>query len=132
MSPPTFYDPNSDNEKPVPLPCAPLVSLTKHLVLQPPLTRRGFGPGLIAFLPAETVAQVAVKDGGPLDPQPVQKWAEEGFAVVGVTGNVSVPDALSEGIAALHGLEQVNIKDKFAVAGRSIKLLARTLLNDLL
>lgn len=71
------YDPNSPDEAEVPLPNAarePIVGFkgAGSLSLQPPLTRRGHGPGLIVFVPAldgKTRAET-------LDPEPVQKWAE--------------------------------------------------------
>lgn len=119
---PSFYDPNSDNETPVPLPSSPLVSLAEDLVLQPPLSRRGFGPGLIVFLPLPALIGTVLKIERPLDPEPIQKWAEEGFAVIGITGTSSIPEALAKSVSVLQDLEQVDIKDKFAVAGWSVGL----------
>ncbi|THV05373.1 NTF2-like protein [Dendrothele bispora CBS 962.96] len=116
---PQFYDPNSPDEQEVALPSAPLIKLSENAVLQPPLTRRGTGPGLIAFLPSPS--SYAIKTGEKsLDPEPVQKWAEEGFAVLGVTdigsgSGWSVQDAFTKGIDALLNLKELDTKDKFAV-----------------
>ena len=57
------------------------------LILQPPLSRRGRGPGLILLLDPY--------HGSPktLDPPPLQKWAEEGYAVAQVLFLVSAPAA---------------------------------------
>lgn len=76
MSPPQFYDPNSAEEQSVALPSAPQLTLADGLVLQPPLTRRGTGPGLIAFLPPDSTLNLSSKSGDdkPLDPEPVQVW----------------------------------------------------------
>lgn len=120
MPPPSAYDPNSPNEQLVKLPSAPLVNVTANVVLQPPLTRRGTGPGIIAFLPP--TSDLSPRKGGdkPLDPEPVQKWAEEGFAVIGAVASspeFSVEDALSRGIEALLSLKELDTNDKFAVIG---------------
>lgn len=105
----------SAEEEPVPLPCAPLVSLSPNVVLQPPLSRRGVGPGVLLFLPDH----VALSSGTtkPLDPEPVTKWAEEGFAVVAVTAaeSTSIDQVIQQGLDALQALDQVDIKDRFAV-----------------
>ncbi|KAJ7581138.1 NTF2-like protein [Mycena floridula] len=116
--PPASYDPNSEDEKPVALPSAPLVSLSTNAVIQPPLTRRGTGPGMIAFLPSSATLKASIRAEKPLDPEPVQKWAEEGFAVVGVTAGDpgwTVAEGLSKGIEALLKLKELDTKDKFAV-----------------
>lgn len=93
-------------EPPVPLPSAPLIELASNATLQPPLTRRGYGPGLIIITPAglhadhksrlrrTTPRKSEEGDSKPeeqpspppdtLDPLPQKKWAEEGYAVVEV------------------------------------------------
>ena len=75
---------NSIHEE-ISLPNAKSYSPYPGLMLQPPLTRRGHGPGLILVIPEGL-------DVGPsektLDPPPLQKWAEEGFVVAQVT----IPD----------------------------------------
>ncbi|KAF7330791.1 hypothetical protein MVEN_02418300 [Mycena venus] len=118
MSRPQFYDPNSPEEQPVPLPSAPQLTLAEGIVLQPPLTRRGTGPGLIAFVPPDSTLNLSFKSGDnkPLDPEPVQKWAEEGFAVVGITGHGSVSDNLKTAVDGLLNLKELDTRDKFAVA----------------
>ncbi|KAF9008825.1 hypothetical protein BDQ17DRAFT_1349009 [Cyathus striatus] len=114
--PPIKYDPNSVEEIQVPLPCAPLTTLSNSVVLQRPLTRRGIGPGLILFLPTST--QYTTRRGlKVLDPEPIQKWAEEGFATVGITSKAT-PDIIRDvkcGIEALALLDEVAIKDKIGL-----------------
>lgn len=56
--------------------------ISPHLTLQPPLSRRGRGPGLILVL--DHYARIGKSDKH-LDPPPLQKWAEEGFAVAQVS-----------------------------------------------
>jgi carboxymethylenebutenolidase len=117
--PPQFYDPDSPDEQEVALPSAPLINLSANAVLQPPLTCRGTGPGLIAFLPSPS-SYTSHKANKPLDPEPVQKWAEEGFAVIGVinTGEESgwsVDTALTKSVEALLNLKELDTRDKFAV-----------------
>ncbi|KIY45943.1 hypothetical protein FISHEDRAFT_48268 [Fistulina hepatica ATCC 64428] len=124
VSRPSSYDPNSPNEALVTLPNAPLVTLSANAVLQPPLTRRGVGPGMIVFLPPigrqRFELSTRSESEKPLDPEPVQKWAEEGFAVVGVTASTeigawSIDDAFTRGVDALLELKELDIKDKVAV-----------------
>ncbi|KAJ7067945.1 NTF2-like protein [Mycena amicta] len=114
-SPPASYDPNSPSEQPVPLPCAPQVALADGIVLQPPLTRRGTGPGLIAFLPPLNLNLPESTNTAPLDPFPVQKWAEEGFAVAGITSG-SVEENVKTALDGLVALQELDTRDKFAVA----------------
>lgn len=118
----TRYDPDAASEAPVPLPSAPLQSLAEGITFQPPLSRRGHGPGLIAFLPPSSSF---VGSGGHghkhLDPEPVQKWAEEGYGVVGVSGIAASEQAISQALTlALRCLTEsdfIDIKDKFGVLG---------------
>ncbi|KAF9076575.1 hypothetical protein BDP27DRAFT_1313561 [Rhodocollybia butyracea] len=114
---PSFYDPTSPNEQEVALPSAPRITLSNNVYLQPPLTRRGTGPGMIAFLPPSSAFNINTDLEKTLDPEPIQKWAEEGFAVVGVTsgGGWSIEEALTKGIEALLALKELDTKDKFAV-----------------
>lgn len=103
---PTSYDPTSDNETSAPsLPNSPLEIISPYCSVQPPLSRRGAGPGLIVLLPSPE--DIEPSSHRPLDPEPVQKWAEEGFAVAAVTPDTSV-DVLTqvkEAAAALRELE---------------------------
>lgn len=112
------YDPNSPAEQAVALPSAPKISLSDNAVFQAPLTRRGTGPGMIMFLPAS--ADLNQGDNG-LDPEPIQKWAEEGFAVVGVTlsspSGWSLEEALKKGVDVLLTAKELDVKHKFAVIG---------------
>ncbi|KAF8519735.1 NTF2-like protein [Hysterangium stoloniferum] len=118
---PTFYDPKSPEEHPVSLPSAPLVKLRQNFVLQPPLSRRGHGPGLVAFLPNNIPDNTnnSSRDSIPtsLDPEPVQKWAEESFAVVGITYSEGedIKAALELAISTLINLSTVDIKDKIGI-----------------
>jgi carboxymethylenebutenolidase len=121
MAPPTSYDPESLDEQPIPLPNAALIQISSNIVLQPPLSRRGTGPGIVIFLPDPVHLVLADQNASkPLDPDPITKWAEEGFAVVAIASSDEVPSVtlvLKEALAALQALEQVDIKQKFAVVG---------------
>ncbi|KAK2747923.1 hypothetical protein FQN57_001514 [Myotisia sp. PD_48] len=74
------------------LPSAEIQSLAPYVTLQPPLSRRGKGPPLFLLVPDNP------DELGPhvqtLDPPPLQKWAEEGYAVVEII--LSVAEANSE------------------------------------
>jgi carboxymethylenebutenolidase len=73
---------------------------------------------MIMFLPAS--ADLNQGDNG-LDPEPIQKWAEEGFAVVGVTlsspSGWSLEEALKKGVDVLLTAKELDVKHKFAVIG---------------
>lgn len=110
---PAFYDPASPNEQAPPLPSVPLQELSPEAVLQPPLSRRGTGPGLILLLP-ENIERTKRKDK-PLDPEPIQKWAEEGFAVVGITAPSTAIQVITDAVEALKKHDKVDTKDKIGI-----------------
>ncbi|KAB8234345.1 uncharacterized protein BDW43DRAFT_299703 [Aspergillus alliaceus] len=96
---------------PPPLPSAPSVSLGDKVLLQPPLSRCGHGPGLIIIRPY-SYAECQGKNGS-LDPEPVQKWAEESFAIVQITVDAvagadesGVLEFVKRGIAGLESLKE--------------------------
>ncbi|KAF2035993.1 NTF2-like protein [Setomelanomma holmii] len=64
--------------------------ISPHITLQAPLSRRGKGPGLILVLDHYALIEKSEKH---LDPPPLQKWAEEGFAVV----QLLVPGKVEDG-----------------------------------
>ncbi|UPX11820.1 Carboxymethylenebutenolidase [Ascochyta rabiei] len=68
----------------------PPQQISPHLILQPPLSRRGKGPGLILVLDHYALIEASEQH---LDPPPLQKWAEEGFAVA----QVLVPGKVEDG-----------------------------------
>ncbi|KAG6879506.1 hypothetical protein C0992_002002 [Termitomyces sp. T32_za158] len=112
------YDPNASSEQPVPLPSAPLLVVSETEVVQPPLTRRGTGPGLILVLPHPADLNSRKEGPKPLDPEPIQKWAEEGFAVAAITpssSDWSFQNSLKRSIDALLGLNELDVRDRFAV-----------------
>ncbi|KAL7914943.1 hypothetical protein GGI35DRAFT_474648 [Trichoderma velutinum] len=128
--PPTAYDPTSPSESAPPLPSAPSSALPDPFsVLQPPLSRRGSGPGLILVLPSpSTIPPLGPGTEKPLDPEPLLKWAEEGFAVVAITLPESkaeltdddnyeseVINLIWEALDVLKKYESVDIKDKFGL-----------------
>lgn len=118
--PPKVYDSNSPDEAPVSLPSSPPIELNRNIIIQPPLTRRGTGPGLIIFLPDPSKLGPST-EAKVLDPEPVMKWAEEGFAVAGVTVSGPDPDfslILRQCCDALSALHQVNNKEAFGVLSK--------------
>ncbi|PQE30157.1 carboxymethylenebutenolidase protein [Rutstroemia sp. NJR-2017a WRK4] len=99
----------SENRTPVPLSFHP-ITIDANVALQEPLTRRGIGPGLLLITPAKYGGREARNDGGvqkTLDPEPLQKWAEEGFVVVEVKviddATDAVREAFKESLAAALG-----------------------------
>ena len=88
--------------------------MNDNAIFQPPLARRGIGPGpgVIVFLPASADLNQRIDDNS-LDPEPIQKWAEEGFAVVGLTSSLSgwslVEDALKKSVSVLLTAKEVGV-----------------------
>ncbi|KAI0517059.1 hypothetical protein F5B22DRAFT_145188 [Xylaria bambusicola] len=127
----------NQEETPVPLPSAPIIQLAGSATLQPPLTRRGYGPGLVVITPGDppSPSKGAPKDGQEgsnesgdskaktLDPMPQKKWAEEGYAVVQLTPEGGkqedegwdVTAAFNQAIEALEKLETCNVKERFGL-----------------
>ncbi|KAI5240675.1 hypothetical protein E4T43_05916 [Aureobasidium subglaciale] len=65
-------------EKSLPLPSAPIISISSSVVIQPPLSRLGKGPALILLIDQESASKSPTDS---IDPPPLQKWAEESFVV---------------------------------------------------
>ncbi|OAA79814.1 LEA domain protein [Akanthomyces lecanii RCEF 1005] len=112
------------SKPPAPLPSAPLQKLQTGISLQPPLTRRGLGPGLLIL----TTADEYDEDGTHRDdaPTPVLKWAEEGYTVVQTSaaaiGSSSAEQILSLAMEALQGCDACQPKDKVGVVSYSSSL----------
>ena len=110
------------------LPSAPPKRISPHVTLQPPLTYRGHGPGLIIILPDYNNAFLD-ESRKTLDPQPIQKFAEEGYAVVeirvpsataeGKDKQLPIRSLLKDGVDALLKLKECNPNDKFGLIGLS-------------
>jgi carboxymethylenebutenolidase len=79
-------------EDEVPLPSAKSVILGPGITLQPPLSRLGHGPGLIILIPTTSPSTTASSDYLA----PLQKWAEEGFAVVEIKVTTVHPNGSHE------------------------------------
>lgn len=105
-----------------PLPSAPFVQLAPNVKLQRPLSRQGHGPGLIIL----KAPDAALTENKRLDPEPIQKWAEEGFAVIEVTvsgdddrtSNWHVSKCVASAITTLQSLTECTEKEKFGVIGK--------------
>ena len=62
------------------------VSPQTKITLQPPLSRRGNGPGLLLITTHKhDIGKEQTFSRKTLDHEPLQKWAEEGFVVAQVT-----------------------------------------------
>ncbi|KAF3069090.1 carboxymethylenebutenolidase [Daldinia childiae] len=71
------------------------VDIYPELTIQGPLSRRGHGPGLLLLVDAELDLR---KHEKTLDPPPLYKWAEEGFAVAQLRVTKSDKKLLHDGI----------------------------------
>ncbi|BAE63903.1 unnamed protein product [Aspergillus oryzae RIB40] len=86
------------------LPNAKPVKLTDNVTIHAPLSRQGHGPGIIIIRDDTPTSQR--NERSTLDPEPLQKWAEESYTVVQVTvssDHPAVKEDLHRAIDALSG-----------------------------
>ena len=94
------------------------ISVATDVLLQTPLSRRGKGPGLLLIVPNNYQGRISADFNKTLDPEPLQKWAEEGFAVVEVRVEVNgALDTCELAIEALLDLPQCTSEEKVGVIG---------------
>lgn len=102
-------------------PSAECFQVTPDVSIQPPLSRRGSGPGLVLVVPATLDL---CRHDKTLDPPPRQKWAEEGYAVAQILikdGSSTIVDQVGIAIAELKKLPTCS-GDKFGVVGMNMLL----------
>ena len=100
----------TDNPSALPppvVPDAPPTQISPHITLQTPLSRRGKGPGLVLVADHYALLEKSEKS---LDPPPLVKWAEEGYAVVQVLVPAKVEEdgdefPLKKAVEVLKGCE---------------------------
>ncbi|KAL2163877.1 hypothetical protein VTH06DRAFT_3088 [Thermothelomyces fergusii] len=88
-----------------PRPSAPCVQITPEISIQPPLSRRGNGPGLVLVVSENLDLSWHEKT---LDPPPLQKWAEEGYSVAQIRAGdgLSIASQLGIAVAELQKLPE--------------------------
>lgn len=80
-----------------------LKRVRQGLSVLPPLSRRGWGPGLIILVP-DSAHQLTISDGVP---SPLIKWAEEGYTVAQLDASALEKEDAQEMIyEAIHALRQ--------------------------
>ncbi|KAK4446910.1 hypothetical protein QBC34DRAFT_410598 [Podospora aff. communis PSN243] len=97
------------------LPNAAPIKVTPAITIQPPLSRRGTGPGLILIVSSDLDLDSHKKT---LDPPPLQKWAEESYAVAQITVRRDATELrrqLDVALAELHKLKECESTDKVGV-----------------
>lgn len=102
----------------MPLPNAQPVKLAPNLTIQAPLSRKGYGPGILIVRSSVSPNQRNTEQ--TLDPEPLQKWAEEGFVCV----EIEVPDDIqptneifSQALDALKNHEKCDKKSCYGLIG---------------
>jgi carboxymethylenebutenolidase len=94
------------------------VRLADNVTLQTPLSRYGKGPGLLLLTSKDYKSRPSTDMTKTLDPEPRQKWAEEGFAVVEVKVDPeTIEEDLKIGIAILKNLPQCSSYSTIGVIG---------------
>ncbi|RFU30473.1 hypothetical protein B7463_g5875, partial [Scytalidium lignicola] len=95
------------------LPSAQPVKLTSNLTIQAPLSRLGHGPGLLILRPV--IQSNTLNTQASLDPEPLQKWAEEGYVVAQLEvsdGHATIKEELRQAIDALVSHDKCSDKSK--------------------
>ncbi|RAL03906.1 uncharacterized protein BO80DRAFT_401218 [Aspergillus ibericus CBS 121593] len=102
------------------LPAARPIDLGHNTILQPPLSRCGKGPGLLIIRPSNLPEDIHQKTS--LDPEPLQKWAEESYAVAQVTldlesssSDCHFTEKIGAAVQALISLVGCTREDKFGI-----------------
>ena len=92
--------------------------LSDNVTMQTPLTRNGNGPGLVILMPKEYESRPSTDISKTLDPEPQQKWAEEGFAVVEIKVDPkTVAEDIKTGLEALRLLPQSSEYNRIGLIG---------------
>lgn len=92
--------------------------LSNNVTIQTPLTRSGKGPGLVLLLAKEYEGRSSTDISKTLDPEPQQKWAEEGFAVVEIEVDPkTVEKDMKASLEALRMLPQCSEYNKVGLIG---------------
>ncbi|RAQ40996.1 carboxymethylenebutenolidase [Aspergillus flavus] len=98
------------------LPNAKPVKLTDNVTIHAPLSRQGHGPGIIIIRDDTPTSQR--NERSTLDPEPLQKWAEESYTVVQVTvssDHPAVKEDLHRAIDALDGHDNCDKETGYGV-----------------
>lgn len=94
------------------------VQLSENVTLQTPLSRLGKGPGLILLVSRDSQSRSCTDITKTLDPEPQQKWAEEGFAVVEVKVDpATLENDFKVGVDALKKLPEAGEWSTVGVIG---------------
>jgi carboxymethylenebutenolidase len=108
--------------------------LADNITLQAPLSRFGKGPGLVLLVSKDYKSRSPTDISKTLDPEPQQKWAEEGFAVVEVKVDpATVEEDFKTAVAALKKLPECASYSTVGVIGASfdIEITQQLTLNSL-
>ena len=95
---------------------SPFVSPSLSSTFQAPLSNVGVGPGMILLV--DRCSDLVDASTHSLDPPPLQKWAEEGYAVVQVHISTDQKDSLADFQDALKFLDEHESCTSRTVAGR--------------
>ncbi|KAL2827284.1 hypothetical protein BJY01DRAFT_255739 [Aspergillus pseudoustus] len=100
----------------MPLPDAKPVKLTANLTIHAPLSRQGHGPGVVIIRSA--VDPTAKNEKETLDPEPMQKWAEESFVVAQIQvaeDHATIKEDLLQALGALTAHEACSQKSEYGI-----------------
>ncbi|KAL4897632.1 hypothetical protein BDV59DRAFT_197910 [Aspergillus ambiguus] len=118
---------DSPTQTPHPLPVPRVKVLSPGFSLIPPLSRRGFGPGIIILVPDSTPPANSIIKGSP---SPALKWAEESYAVIEIRESALLEgDILGRAIEELHHDDTCVPKDSVGLVAYDPNLWAKATLS---
>ncbi|KGO48626.1 hypothetical protein PEX1_103640 [Penicillium expansum] len=100
----------------MPLPNAQPVKLAPNLTIHAPLSRQGHGPGMLIIRSLVNLNEVNTVP--TLDPEPIQKWAEEGYVTLEIEvseGHPLAKETLIEALDALNQHEKCTTKSSYGL-----------------
>lgn len=104
------------------LPKTVLQVIGQGITLLQPLSRRGFGPGIVVLVPESGTSSDSVLRIDEGVPSPLMKWAEEGYVVVEITeaGLAASSDALAVALRELERNDATVPKNVVGLVGEDI------------
>lgn len=109
------------------LPKTVLQAVAQGITLLQPLSRRGFGPGIVVLVPESGTSGdscLRIDEGVP---SPLMKWGEEGYVVVEITeaALAASPDALALALRELERNDATAPKNVVGLVGENTDCLHR-------
>jgi carboxymethylenebutenolidase len=105
------------SQVPAPLPTPRLTKVSTGISLLPPLSRKGYGPGLVILTP-NSEDNLEIRSGVP---SILRKWAEEGYTLVEIQENAlsdrNAEEILKKAVLVLSRCDKCELKGSVGLVG---------------